>query len=71
MQFGTNVPLFRSLEDDYHEVMKNFRVHYSGAYFEGGDSSGKVKRRVHGKVAILGEVLGGYDFRLTSLFQLC
>jgi len=30
------------LEDDYHEVMKNFRVNYSFSYFEGGYSSGKV-----------------------------
>jgi hypothetical protein len=42
----------------YHEIMKNFRVHYSGACFESGDSVEQVERRVQDKVASLGEVLG-------------
>ena len=38
--------------------MKNFRVHYSGACFERGDSLEQVEKRVHNKIASLGEVLG-------------
>ncbi len=38
--------------------MKKFRVHYSGACFERGDSAGEVERRVHDKVASMGEMLG-------------
>jgi hypothetical protein len=38
--------------------MDNFRVHYSGACFERGDSPEQVERRIHDKLAILGEVLG-------------
>jgi hypothetical protein len=38
--------------------MDNFRVHYSGACFERGDSLEQVERRVHDKIASLGEVLG-------------
>ncbi len=42
----------------YHKIMDNFRVHYSGACFERGDSLEQVERKVHDKVASLGEVLG-------------
>ena len=38
--------------------MDNFRVHYSGACFERGDSPEQVERRVHDKVASTGELLG-------------
>jgi hypothetical protein len=38
--------------------MENFRVYYSGACFESGDSSEQVEKRVHDKIAPLGEVLG-------------
>ncbi len=38
--------------------MDDFRVHYSGACLENGDSPEQVERRVHNKVAILGEILG-------------
>ena len=38
--------------------MDNFRVLYSGACFERGDSPEQVERRVHDKIAILGEILG-------------
>jgi hypothetical protein len=38
--------------------MDNFRVHYSGACFERGDSLEQVERRVHDKIAILGEIVG-------------
>jgi hypothetical protein len=38
--------------------MKNFRVHYSGACFERGDSLEQVERRVEDRIAILGEMLG-------------
>ena len=37
--------------------MKNFRVHYSGARFEKGDSIEQAERRVHNTVASHGEVL--------------
>ncbi len=37
--------------------MGNFRVHYSGACFERGDSLEQVERRIHDKVASMGEVL--------------
>ena len=36
--------------------MDNFRVHYSGACFERGDSREQVERRIHDKVASMGEV---------------
>ena len=35
--------------------MENFRVHYSGACFERGDSLEQVERRVHDRVAIYWE----------------
>ena len=38
--------------------MKNFRVHYSGACFETGNSPEEVERRVQDKVASHGEMLG-------------
>jgi hypothetical protein len=38
--------------------VENFRVCYSGACFERGDSLEQVERRVHDKIASLGEVLG-------------
>jgi hypothetical protein len=38
--------------------MDNFRVYYSGACFERGDSLEQVERRVQDKVASLGEVFG-------------
>jgi len=44
--------------------MKNFRVHYSGACFEKGDSTEQVERRVQDKVASLGEIL---DIEATPL----
>ncbi len=37
--------------------MGNFRVHYSGACFERGDSLEQVERRIHDKIASMGEVL--------------
>ncbi len=37
--------------------MDNFRVHYSGACFERGDSLEQVERKVHDKIASMGEVL--------------
>lgn len=46
------------LKDGYQKIMDNFRVHYSGACFERGDSLEQVERRVHDKIANLGEVLG-------------
>jgi hypothetical protein len=38
--------------------MDNFRVYYSGACFESGDSPEQVEKKVHDKIASLGEVLG-------------
>jgi hypothetical protein len=38
--------------------MDNFRVYYSGACFESGDSPGQVEKKVHDRIASLGEVLG-------------
>jgi hypothetical protein len=38
--------------------MDDFRVYYSGACFERGDSPGQLEKKVHDKVASLGEVLG-------------
>jgi hypothetical protein len=38
--------------------MVNFRVYYSGACFERGDSPEQVEKKVHDKAASLGEVLG-------------
>jgi len=38
--------------------MDDFRVYYSGACFERGDSREKVEKKVHDKIASLGEVLG-------------
>jgi hypothetical protein len=38
--------------------MENFRVHYSGACFERGDSLEQVERRVYDKIASQDEVLG-------------
>ena len=38
--------------------MDNFRVYYSGACFERGDSPEQVEKKVHDKIASLGEVLG-------------
>jgi hypothetical protein len=37
--------------------MDNFRVYYSGACFESGDSPEQVEKKVHDKIASLGEVL--------------
>jgi hypothetical protein len=37
--------------------MDNFRVYYSGACFESGNSPGQVEKKVHDKIASLGEVL--------------
>jgi hypothetical protein len=42
----------------YHENMDNFRVYYSSACFERGDSPEQVKKKIHDKIASLGEVLG-------------
>ena len=42
----------------YHNIMENFRVYYSGACFESGDSPEQVEKDVHDKIASLGEVLG-------------
>jgi hypothetical protein len=44
--------------------MDNFRVYYSGACFERGDSHEQVERRVQDKVASLGEV---FDIEATFL----
>ena len=44
--------------------MSNFRVHYSGACFETGDSPEQVERKVHDRVDHLGEVL---DIEATTL----
>jgi hypothetical protein len=38
--------------------MENFRVHYSGACFEKGDSLEQVERSVEDRVASHGEMLG-------------
>jgi len=38
--------------------MENFRVYYSGACFESGDSREQVEKKVHDKIASLGEGLG-------------
>jgi hypothetical protein len=38
--------------------MDNFRVYYSGACFESGDSPEQAEEKVHDKMASLGEVLG-------------
>ena len=37
--------------------MDNIRVYYSGACFERGDSPEQVEKKVHDKIAFLGEVL--------------
>jgi len=37
--------------------METFRVYYSGACFERGDSPEQVEKKVHDKIASLGEVL--------------
>ena len=37
--------------------MNNYLVHYSGACLERGDSLEQVERRVHDRIAPLGEVL--------------
>ena len=42
----------------YHKIMKNLRVYYSGACFERGDSPEQAEKKVHDKVASLGELLG-------------
>jgi hypothetical protein len=42
----------------YHETMDNFRVYYSGACVESGDSPEQVEKKVHDKIAFLGEALG-------------
>jgi hypothetical protein len=44
--------------------MDNFRVYYSGACFESGDSPEQVEEKVHDKMASLGEVL---DVEATAL----
>jgi hypothetical protein len=38
--------------------MKNFRVHYSGACFETGDSLEQVEKRIQDKVTSMGEIFG-------------
>ena len=38
--------------------MDNFRVYYSGACFERGDSREQAEKKVHDTIASLGEVLG-------------
>ena len=38
--------------------MENFRVHYSGACFERGNSLEQVERRVHDREISQGEILG-------------
>ena len=38
--------------------MNSFRVRYSGACFESGNSREQVEKRVHDRVAPLGEVFG-------------
>ena len=38
--------------------MDNFRIYYSGACFESGDSPKQAEEKVHDKMASLGEVLG-------------
>ena len=38
--------------------MENFRVCYSGACFERGDSPEQLEKKVHDRIASLGEVLG-------------
>jgi hypothetical protein len=42
----------------YYRIVGNFSVYYSGACFESGDSPEQVEKKVHDKVASLGEVLG-------------
>ena len=37
--------------------MSNFRVHYSGACFETGDSAEQVEKKVHNRLASLGEIM--------------
>jgi hypothetical protein len=37
--------------------MDNFRVYYSGACFERGDSPEQVEKKIHDRIASLGEVL--------------
>ena len=44
--------------------MSNFRVHYSGACFETGNSRERVEKRVHDKVSSIGDVL---DIEATPL----
>lgn len=44
--------------------MDNFNVYYSGACFESGDSPEQVEKKVHDKIAPLGEVL---DVEATAL----
>jgi hypothetical protein len=38
--------------------MDNFRVYYSGACFDSGDSLEQVEKKIHDRIASLGEVLG-------------
>jgi hypothetical protein len=38
--------------------MDDFRVYYSGACFERGDSPEQAEKKIHDKVASLGELLG-------------
>ena len=38
--------------------MKHFKVHYSGACFERGDSLEQVERRVQNRVASIGKISG-------------
>ena len=44
--------------------MNNFRVYYSGACFESGDSPEKVEKKVHNKIASMGKML---DIEATAL----
>ncbi len=38
------------------KIIDDFRVYYSGACFERGNSLEQVEKRVHDKVAVLGQV---------------
>ena len=47
------------------KTMNNFRVYYSGACFEKGDLREQVEKKVHDRIASLGEVL---DIEATFLY---
>lgn len=46
--------------------MNNFRVYYSGACFESGNSPEEVERKVHDKIASMGKIL---DIEVTALYS--